>query len=133
MAAVLEKNVATPLTRVVVPNRLHRGDRLFQDDIDHATWYSRSTACSPSQQHRHHPGHRRTRQDPAPRPTRSSTRTCASSASRRLHRPRLPRRDPRHPRAPPQKWSTSQQYTIPFGQGFSINAMQAASVYSHHR
>ncbi|WP_279628139.1 penicillin-binding transpeptidase domain-containing protein, partial [Streptomyces recifensis] len=32
--------------------------------------------------------------------------------------------------APAAKWSTSQQYTIPFGQGFSINAMQAASVYS---
>ncbi|CAM5329557.1 glutamate ligase domain-containing protein [Streptomyces canarius] len=31
MAAVLERNVATPLTHVVVPNRLHRGDRLFQD------------------------------------------------------------------------------------------------------
>src|SRR5204862_7123874 len=32
--------------------------------------------------------------------------------------------------APPDKWSTSQQYTIPFGQGVSLNAMQAASVYS---
>ncbi len=32
--------------------------------------------------------------------------------------------------APPDQWSTSQQYTIPFGQGVSINAMQAASVYS---
>ena len=28
-----------PRTHVVVPNRLHRGDRLFQDDIDHPTWY----------------------------------------------------------------------------------------------
>ena len=32
--------------------------------------------------------------------------------------------------AKPQDWSTSQQYTIPFGQGLSLNAMQAASVYS---
>ena len=39
MAAVLEQNVATPHTHVVVPNRLHRGDRLFKDDIDHPTWY----------------------------------------------------------------------------------------------
>lgn len=38
MAAVLQENAATPLTHVVVPNRLHRGDRLFQDDVDHATW-----------------------------------------------------------------------------------------------
>ncbi len=32
--------------------------------------------------------------------------------------------------APAGQWSTSQQYTIPFGQGFSMNALQAASVYS---
>ncbi|WP_445271679.1 penicillin-binding transpeptidase domain-containing protein, partial [Streptomyces sp. DSM 41978] len=32
--------------------------------------------------------------------------------------------------AHPKKWSTSQQYTIPFGQGLSVNAVQAASVYS---
>ena len=29
MAAVLEENAATPATHVTVPNRLHRGDRLF--------------------------------------------------------------------------------------------------------
>ena len=39
MAAVLEEKAATPATHVVVPNRLHRGDRLFKDDIDHPTWY----------------------------------------------------------------------------------------------
>ena len=39
MAAVLEEKAATPGTHVVVPNRLHRGDRLFKDDIDHPTWY----------------------------------------------------------------------------------------------
>lgn len=38
MAAVLEEGVATPETHVVVPNRLQRGDRLFKDDVDHATW-----------------------------------------------------------------------------------------------
>ncbi|CAM5730149.1 Peptidoglycan D,D-transpeptidase FtsI [Streptomyces microflavus] len=32
--------------------------------------------------------------------------------------------------AHPKDWSTSQQYTIPFGQGLSLNAVQAASVYS---
>lgn len=39
MAAVLEEGVATPGTHVTVPNLLHRGDRLFKDDIDHPTWY----------------------------------------------------------------------------------------------
>jgi cell division protein FtsI (penicillin-binding protein 3) len=30
----------------------------------------------------------------------------------------------------PSKWSASQRYTIPFGQGLSVNALQVASVYS---
>ena len=30
----------------------------------------------------------------------------------------------------PSKWSASQRYTIPFGQGISVNALQVASVYS---
>src|SRR5690606_2531064 len=32
--------------------------------------------------------------------------------------------------ADPEEWNASQQYTIPFGQGLSVNAVQAASVYS---
>jgi cell division protein FtsI (penicillin-binding protein 3) len=32
--------------------------------------------------------------------------------------------------AKPQDWNASQQYTIPFGQGLSLNALQATSVYS---
>ncbi|NEE36216.1 cell division protein, partial [Streptomyces sp. SID7982] len=39
IAAVLEEGAATPGTHVTVPNRLHRGDRLFKDDVDHPTWY----------------------------------------------------------------------------------------------
>jgi cell division protein FtsI (penicillin-binding protein 3) len=30
----------------------------------------------------------------------------------------------------PDKWSASQQYTVPFGQGLSVNALQVATVYS---
>ncbi|MGH8891468.1 MAG: peptidoglycan D,D-transpeptidase FtsI family protein [Acidothermaceae bacterium] len=30
----------------------------------------------------------------------------------------------------PSKWNASQRYTIPFGQGISVNALQVASVYS---
>ena len=31
---------------------------------------------------------------------------------------------------PPSTWSPSQQYTVPFGQGLSVNALQVATVYS---
>ena len=30
---------ATPRTKVTVPNRLKRADRLFADDVDHETWH----------------------------------------------------------------------------------------------
>ncbi|MFB0618721.1 peptidoglycan D,D-transpeptidase FtsI family protein [Streptomyces sp. AGS-58] len=129
MAAVLERNVATPLTHVVVPNRLHRGDRLFQDDIDHATWYltlngvlakssNIGTILATGELGRSQPE--------ANRILHSYLHRFGIGDPTGLDFPG----ETRGILAPPQKWSTSQQYTIPFGQGFSINAMQAASVYS---
>ncbi|MFF7383838.1 penicillin-binding transpeptidase domain-containing protein [Streptomyces griseoluteus] len=129
MAAVLEENAATPLTHVVVPNRLHRGDRLFQDDVDHATWYltlngvlakssNIGTILATGQLGK----------------TQRAANDTLYSYLRQFGIGRFtglgfPGETPGI-LAPAAKWSTSQQYTIPFGQGFSINAMQAASVYS---
>ncbi|MFG2812164.1 peptidoglycan D,D-transpeptidase FtsI family protein [Streptomyces sp. NPDC048410] len=129
MAAVLEENAATPLTHVVVPNRLHRGDRLFQDDVDHATWYltlngvlakssNIGTILATGQ---------------LGKTQRAANDTLFSYLHQfgigRYTGLGFPGETPGI-LAPSAKWSTSQQYTIPFGQGFSINAMQAASVYS---
>ncbi|MET7516661.1 penicillin-binding protein 2 [Streptomyces sp. NPDC005480] len=129
MAAVLEENAATPDTHVTVPNRLHRGDRLFQDDIDHATWHltlngvlakssNIGTILATGQLGK----------------TQPQANQVLSKYLRKfgIGRPTgldFPGETPGI-LAPADKWSTSQQYTIPFGQGFSINAMQAASVYS---
>ncbi|MEV5880190.1 penicillin-binding protein 2 [Streptomyces sp. NPDC052101] len=129
MAAVLQENAATPLTHVVVPNRLHRGDRLFQDDVDHDTWYltlngvlakssNIGTILATGQLGR--------TQSEANRVLYSYLRKFGIGSSTGLG---FPGETPGI-LAPYQKWSTSQQYTIPFGQGFSINAVQAASVYS---
>ncbi|WP_311737148.1 penicillin-binding protein 2 [Streptomyces sp. EAS-AB2608] len=129
MAAVLEKNVATPLTHVVVPNRLHRGDRLFQDDIDHATWYltlNGVLAKSSNIGTILATGELGRTQPEANKVLYSYLRKFGIGGYTGLG---FPGETPGI-LAPPQKWSTSQQYTIPFGQGFSINAMQAASVYS---
>ncbi len=129
MAAVLEEKVASPGTHVVVPNRLHRGDRLFKDDIDHPTWYltlngvlakssNIGTILATGQLGR----------------TQSASNAVLHSYLRRFGLGSPSGLD--YPGetsgilAPPKKWSTSQQYTIPFGQGLSLNAMQAASVYS---
>ncbi|MER7761186.1 penicillin-binding protein 2 [Streptomyces sp. NPDC097619] len=129
MAAVLEEKAANPLTRVTVPNRLHRGDRLFKDDIDHPTWYLTLNGV-----------------------LAKSSNIGTILATGQLGKTQSDANDvlyyylkkfgigdptgldyPGESRgllAKPRDWSTSQQYTIPFGQGLSVNALQAASVYS---
>ncbi|MEU8570537.1 penicillin-binding protein 2, partial [Streptomyces pathocidini] len=129
MAAVLEEGVATPGTHVVVPNRLHRADRLFADDVDHETWQltlngvlakssNIGTILSVEQLGK----------------TQAQANQVLNSYLRKfgIGRPtglRFPGETPGI-LAKPQDWSASQQYTIPFGQGLSVNALQAASVYS---
>ncbi|MGW1622364.1 peptidoglycan D,D-transpeptidase FtsI family protein [Streptomyces sp. NPDC002172] len=129
MAAVLEENAATPLTHVVVPNRLHRGDRLFKDDVDHATWYltlNGVLAKSSNIGTILATGQLGKTQEQANQVLYSYLRKFGIGSYSGLDFPG----ETKGILAAPNKWSTSQQYTIPFGQGFSINAMQAASVYS---
>ncbi|MET9376403.1 penicillin-binding protein 2 [Streptomyces sp. NPDC002992] len=129
MAAVLEEGVATPDTHVTVPNRLHRGDRLFKDDVDHKTWYltlngvlakssNIGTILATGQLGR--------TQAESNQVLYSYLRKFGIGSPTGLGYPG----ETSGILAKPQNWSTSQQYTIPFGQGLSINAMQAASVYS---
>ncbi|MGI5454067.1 peptidoglycan D,D-transpeptidase FtsI family protein [Streptomyces sp. CA-249302] len=129
MAAVLEENVATPLTHVVVPNRLHRGDRLFKDDIDHATWnltLNGVLAKSSNIGTIEATGQLGKTQAQANKVLYKYLRKFGLGSYSGLDFPG----ETKGILAPPDKWSTSQQYTIPFGQGVSINAIQAASVYS---
>ncbi|GLF94181.1 penicillin-binding protein 2 [Streptomyces yaizuensis] len=128
LAAVLEEKAATAGTHVVVPNRLHRGDRLFKDDIDHPTWYltlSGVLAKSSNIGTILATGQLGDTQAEANRVLHSYLRKFGIGSPTGL---RYPGETPGI-LAPPGKWSTSQQYTIPFGQGFSLNALQAASVY----
>ncbi|MFI1161765.1 peptidoglycan D,D-transpeptidase FtsI family protein [Streptomyces sioyaensis] len=129
LAAVLEQGVATPSTRVTVPNRLHRGDRLFADDVDHATWHltlngvlakssNIGTILAAGQLGRTQPE--------ANRVLYSYLRRFGIGKPTGLGFPG----ETDGILAKPQKWNTSQQFTIPFGQGLSLNAVQAASVYS---
>ncbi len=129
MAAVLEQGVATPLTHVIVPNRLHRGDRLFKDDIDHATWYltlNGVLAKSSNIGTILATGQLGKTQAQANRVLYSYLHKFGLGRYSGLD---FPGETPGI-LAKPADWSTSQQYTIPFGQGVSLNAMQAASVYS---
>ncbi|MEU0811589.1 penicillin-binding transpeptidase domain-containing protein [Streptomyces sp. NPDC005970] len=129
MAAVLEEGAATWDTHVVVPNRLPRADRAFADDIDHPTWYltlngvlakssNIGTILATEQLGKN--------QKEADRILYSYLRKFGLGSYTGLGFPG----ETRGILARPEKWSASQQYTIPFGQGLSLNAVQAASVYS---
>ncbi|GAA2412415.1 cell division protein FtsI [Streptomyces glaucosporus] len=129
MAAVLEEGVADPGTHVVVPNRLPRADRSFADDVDHPTWYltlngvlakssNIGTILAVEQLG--------DTQAEANRVLHSYLRKFGIGRKTGLG---FPGETPGI-LADPEDWNASQQYTIPFGQGLSINAVQAASVYS---
>ncbi|MEV0223588.1 penicillin-binding protein 2 [Streptomyces sp. NPDC050704] len=129
MAAVLEEGAATPATHVTVPNRLHRGDRLFRDDIDHPTWYltlNGVLAKSSNIGTILATGQLGKTQPQANQVLYSYLRKFGLGGYTGLGFPG----ETKGILAPASQWSTSQQYTIPFGQGMSLNAMQAASVYS---
>ncbi|NGO80094.1 penicillin-binding protein 2 [Streptomyces sp. YC504] len=129
MAAVLEEKAAAPDTHVTVPNRLHRGDRLFRDDIDHETWYltlngvlakssNIGTILATQQLGKTQPDANKVLYDYL-RKFGMGQKTGTGFPGETpglLHKP--------------EDWSTSTQYTVPFGQGYSLNAVQAVSMYS---
>lgn len=129
MAAVLEEGVAAWDTHITVPNTLRRADRVFHDDIDHPTWYLTLNGV-------------------LAKSSNLGTITVAEKlgkdqkASNRVLHSYLkkfgigektgvgfPGETPGI-LADPDDWSASQQFTIPFGQGLSVNALQATSVFS---
>ncbi|MET7904261.1 penicillin-binding protein 2 [Streptomyces sp. NPDC005355] len=129
MAAVLQEGVARWDTHVEVPNRLPRADRAFADDIDHPTWYLTLNGVLAKSSNIG---------------TILATEQLAKNSKQKnrilysylrkfgIGQPTglgFPGETPGI-LAKPQDWSSSQQYTIAFGQGLSLNAVQAASVYS---
>jgi cell division protein FtsI (penicillin-binding protein 3) len=120
IAAAIEEGVATPDTRVTVPGSLERGGKSFGD------WWSHGTE-------------RLTLTGVLARSSNIGTILVAEQlGSQKLHeylakfglgQPtglKFPG-ESRGILAPEQNWSRSQHYTVPFGQGISVNAVQAAS------
>ncbi|MDX3354455.1 penicillin-binding transpeptidase domain-containing protein [Streptomyces sp. ME01-24h] len=129
MAAVLDEGVAAPDTHVTVPGTLPRADRVFHDDVDHGTWHltlngvlakssNIGTILATEQLGKNQ---------------KQANRVLYSYLSKfGIGRPTgvdFPGETPGI-LARPDQWNASQQYTIPFGQGLSLNALQATSVYS---
>ena len=129
MAAVLEEGRAVPDTRVTVPNRLPRADRAFADDHDHPTYHLTLTGVLAKSSNigtilaAERLGEN---QKESNRVLHSYLRKFGMGQKTGLDFPG----ETNGLLAKPEDWNASQQYTIPFGQGMSVNAVQAASVYS---
>jgi cell division protein FtsI (penicillin-binding protein 3) len=129
MAAVINEGVATPRTHVTVPNRLPRADRSFADDVDHPTWHLTLTGVLAKSSN--------IGTILATEQLGDSREEINKTLWSYLHkfgmgRPSglgFPGETPGL-LARPEDWKGSRQYTIPFGQGFSLTALQATSIYS---
>ncbi|SDN71753.1 peptidoglycan D,D-transpeptidase FtsI family protein [Actinacidiphila guanduensis] len=129
MAAIIDTGTATPTTRVTVPGTLPRADRLFHDDVDHGTWYltlNGVLAKSSNIGTIEATGQLGRTQAQANQVLYSYLRKFGIGQPTGIG---FPGETPGI-LAEPQDWNASQQYTIPFGQGLSVNALQATSVYS---
>ncbi|MCF2531299.1 peptidoglycan D,D-transpeptidase FtsI family protein [Yinghuangia soli] len=128
MAAVIQEGVATPDTQVVVPGVLPRADRVFHDDVDHGTWYltlngvlaKSSNIGTILAAEKLGPN-----QSAANAKLEEYLRKFGVGSKSGIGFPGetaglLPAS---------QKWDGAQQYTIPFGQGLSLNALQTTSVF----
>ncbi|MER8182572.1 penicillin-binding protein 2 [Kitasatospora sp. NPDC094015] len=129
MAAVLDTGKATWDTRVTVPNTLQRSDRVFHDDVDHETWYlTLAGVLAKSSNIGTIEAAETLGADQA-----ESNRVLAGYLDKfGIGRPTglgFPG-ETRGILAEPEDWKGSQQFTIPFGQGLSVNALQATSVFS---
>ncbi|BBA96773.1 putative cell division protein FtsI/penicillin-binding protein [Actinacidiphila reveromycinica] len=129
MSAIVDTGTATPTTRVTVPGTLPRADRIFHDDVDHGTWYltlNGVLAKSSNIGTIEASGQLGKTQAQANQVLYSYLRKFGIGQPSGIG---FPGETPGI-LAKPQDWNASQQYTIPFGQGLSVNALQATSVYS---
>ncbi|SEF62911.1 peptidoglycan synthetase FtsI [Actinacidiphila yanglinensis] len=129
MSAIIDTGSATPTTRITVPGTLPRADRIFHDDVDHGTWYltlNGVLAKSSNIGTIEASGQLGKTQQQANQVLYSYLRKFGIGQPTGVG---FPGETPGI-LAKPQDWNASQQYTIPFGQGLSLNALQATSVYS---
>ncbi|MEZ0095977.1 peptidoglycan D,D-transpeptidase FtsI family protein [Streptacidiphilus sp. EB129] len=129
MAAVLQQNVATPLTHVTVPGTLPRADRIFHDDVAHGTeqlTLNGVLAQSSNIGTMLAAEHLGATQQQADQVLYDYLTKFGIGQPTGLDFPG----ETQGILADPTRWNGSQQYTIPFGQGLSVNALQTTSVYS---
>ena len=122
LAAAIEEGAVTPATRMTIPNTLQRSDRTFHDAESHGTEkltvagvMAKSSNIGTIQA-----GEKLSPQEMYGYMTRfglgAKTGVGLSESKGLL--------------APPERWSGSQRYTMMFGQGLAVTALQSADVFA---
>ncbi len=123
-SALLSNNLITPQTRLTVPNRISRGGQSFKDYFNHGDLkltYAGTIALSSN-----------IGTIEAADRLGGMTRLYPYLRAFGLGRPLgldFPGANPGIV-PPPSQWSATTGYTMTFGQGYSVNAVQMASVYA---
>lgn len=122
VSAAMEQGLIQPTTQLIVPNRLPRGGTSFKDDVDHPTLnltVAGALAMSSNI------GTMLATEKLAPQTLYDYFRKFGIGSKSGVG---YPGESPGL-LAKPEDWSGSQRYTLLFGQGYSLNAIQAAGVY----
>lgn len=122
IAAALEEKTVTPSTPVVIPNRLPRFDRSFKDSHEHPTIY-RTVAGTLAESS--NIGTILVSETLKPKTLESYFRKFGLGSLSGTGFPG----ESRGLLAKSEDWSGSQRATVAFGQGVSVTAIQAASVF----
>ncbi|MGH3417166.1 MAG: peptidoglycan D,D-transpeptidase FtsI family protein, partial [Actinocrinis sp.] len=126
MSAAIQQGAADPATRVVVPPAIVREGTTFHDDTYHGTEHLTLTGVLAESSNI---GTIETSDRLGPNRDQILYNYLTAFGFGRPTGLDLPGESPGI-LAPPAKWSGSQRYTIPFGQGLSVNAVQATSVFA---
>jgi cell division protein FtsI (penicillin-binding protein 3) len=123
MAAVIDQGAATPNTQFTIPGTLKRGDKVFNDDVPHGTWYLTLTGV-------------------LARSSNLGTILASERIGSRTFNQYLRKFGMGQPTGlnfpgeskgslmPYKDWSQTSFPSMVFGQGMSMNAVHVASVYS---
>jgi cell division protein FtsI (penicillin-binding protein 3) len=122
-AAALEHTDMEPTSAITVPGALRRYDKTFHDDVAHGTWHLTLGGVLAKSSNI---GIDLVSEKIGKQQLYDSMRAFGFGERTGVGLPG----ESRGILPPPDKWSGTQRYTIPFGQGVSVNAVQMASVYS---
>jgi cell division protein FtsI (penicillin-binding protein 3) len=123
VAAVVQEKTMTPTTPITVPNSLMRGGRIFHDDVSHGTWHLTLTGVLAKSSNL---GAIQAADTLGQAKLYSYLKAFGMGDPTGMHFPG----ESRGILAPVSRWSKAQFATLAFGQGMSLNAVQATSVYA---